>query len=420
MVEAGAAETLKPERLRAWWAYKQALDGSLQGSGTAEVLSRTGWVRSVGGATLYLTLYARAGTGRREAEEAVAHREILELPAARGCTYVVPGSDAALAVTLASAAAGDKEMRVARTLGVTDAEVERLCDAVETALRSGPADPDAIRATVGGAVRSLGPAGVKKGLSSTLPLALGKLQDAGRILRIPARGRLDEQRYQYVRWEPSPLEGFHRSAEECAVELARRYFQWTGPATTAHFQWFSGLGVKAAKQAIASLGLEPVARGSDLLLLPEDREGFEQFLPGKTPLCTAVSSLDGIVLLRRDASALLSQSDLAKEWPGGESAGGAALGGLGDLPHHAILDRGTLTGFWEYDPSAGEVVWRSWAGDRRKVSELMERVQPFVKNELGDARAYSLDSEKKRAPRLAALRERGAAQVRARVNENNR
>jgi hypothetical protein len=306
MVEAGAAETLKPERLRAWWAYKQGLDGGLQGTPAAEVLRRTGWARSVGGVTPYLTLYARAGTGRREAEEAVARREILELPAARGCTYVVPGSDAALALTLAAAAAGDKEMRIARTLGVTDAEVERLCGAVESTLRDGPADPDTIRAAAGGAVRSLGPAGVKKGLSSTLPLALGRLQDAGRILRIPARGRLDEQRYHYARWEPSPLKGFNRSAEECAVELARRYFPWTGPATEAQFRWFSGC-------------------------------------------------------------------------------------------------------FWEYDCGAGEVVWRSWAGDRRQVSALMERMQQFVQRELGDARAHSLDGEKKRAPRLAALRERVAA-----------
>src|SRR5687767_314764 len=34
--------------LRAWWAHRQGLDGSLAGAKPAEVLSRAGWARSVG------------------------------------------------------------------------------------------------------------------------------------------------------------------------------------------------------------------------------------------------------------------------------------------------------------------------------------------------------------------------------------
>ena len=39
------------EKLRAWWFHRQALDGSL--TGLAEVPSRTGWARSVGGSKPY-------------------------------------------------------------------------------------------------------------------------------------------------------------------------------------------------------------------------------------------------------------------------------------------------------------------------------------------------------------------------------
>jgi hypothetical protein len=35
------------------------------------------------------------------------------------------------------------------------------------------------------------------------------------------------------------------------VALARRFFGWVGPATMEEFQWFSGLGVKAAKEGEA-------------------------------------------------------------------------------------------------------------------------------------------------------------------------
>jgi hypothetical protein len=47
-------------RTRAWWAAKQGLDGSLAGATAHDVLARTGWMRTVGGAGPYLGLDARA------------------------------------------------------------------------------------------------------------------------------------------------------------------------------------------------------------------------------------------------------------------------------------------------------------------------------------------------------------------------
>ena len=93
-------------------------------------------------------------------------------------------------------------------------------------------------------------------------------------------GRLDQQRYKYARWRPNPLRGFKLKTEQAYTELARRYFAWIGPATSAEFQWFSGLGVKAAQAALAPLELEPLAKGDDRMLLPGDRERLEAF---KTP-----------------------------------------------------------------------------------------------------------------------------------------
>src|SRR5688572_15721253 len=84
--------------IRAWWSHKQGLDGSLEGATPAAVLNRSGWARSVGGAGPYLSLHARAGTSREEADRAVKELQIHELPSARGCTYVVPADDFALAL----------------------------------------------------------------------------------------------------------------------------------------------------------------------------------------------------------------------------------------------------------------------------------------------------------------------------------
>src|SRR5262245_4313211 len=115
-------------KLRAWWAHRQGLDGSLRGVDPAGVLERSGWARSVGGAGPYLTLFARAGTSRVAADAAAKDLEIHELPAARGCTYVVPAADFALALR-AGREFGEGEMRVAAKLGVTEKEVETLCAA---------------------------------------------------------------------------------------------------------------------------------------------------------------------------------------------------------------------------------------------------------------------------------------------------
>ena len=37
------------------------------------------------------------------------------------------------------------------------------------------------------------------------------------------------------------------------VAIAARYFRWTGPASLAHFQWFSGLGSKAVREAVSPM-----------------------------------------------------------------------------------------------------------------------------------------------------------------------
>src|SRR6185295_9127151 len=100
---------------------------------------------------------------------------------------------------------GKGELNVAHKLGVTDKEIDKLCDAVLNALTEGPLDPNQIREATGNASRSLGEEGKKKGMTTTLPLALGILQAAGDIRRVPVNGRIDQQRYQYIAWRPNPL-----------------------------------------------------------------------------------------------------------------------------------------------------------------------------------------------------------------------
>jgi hypothetical protein len=385
---------MERSRLRAWWFHRQGLDGTLSKSSASDILARTGWARSVGGASPYLTLFARGGIGRQAADDAAARLEILELPSARNCTYVVPACDFALALKVGQSLVG--EMRTAVRLGVAESEIDKLCLAVIDALARGPLDPEELHKAAGGAVRNLGEAGKKKGLTTTLPVALGKLQSAGEIRRISMNGRIDHQRYRYALWRPNPLSKCRLTTYEAYRDLARRFFDWIGPATAAEFQWFSGLGVKAAKAAMDPLGLEPVERGSDYFMGREVRADFLSFRVPNRPKYVLVSSLDGICHLRRDVEGILAPEDRKHTL--------ICENGLTDLADHAILDRGRLIGLWEYDVDTASIAWMSFVPRNRALETAVARTEEFIRSEVGDARSFSLDSPRSRAPRIAMLR----------------
>lgn len=386
------------EKLRAWWWHKQGLDGRLARASPGEVLAQTGWARSVGGVGPYLTLFSRAGTSREAADAAAARLEIYELPAARGCTYVVPATDFALALK-AGESFTQNEMKVAGKLGVTEKEIDKLCAAVLKALAKGPLDPEQIREATGSASRSLGEEGKKKGLTTTLPLALGNLQSSGEIRRVSISGRFDQQRYRYALWNPNPAAGFKLPVEEVQTELARRFFSWAGPATLGEFQAFSALGVKASQTAIAPLKLEAI--DGDRMLLAEDRAKFEAFKVPKQPQYALVSPIDAIVLLRSDPASIVDPDAMKK-------IAGAEKRGVINLPNPAIVDRGRVVGLWEYDPEKESIAWLPFIARNKDLESAVARTEEFVRGQLGDARSFSLDSPKSRAPRIQALRKAAA------------
>jgi hypothetical protein len=69
----------------------------------------------------------------------------------------------------------------------------------------------------------------------TLPMTLGLLQSRGEIRRVPVNGRIDQQRYGFVWWSPSPLSGTQSDLDTASAEVAKRYFGWTAPASLNTF-----------------------------------------------------------------------------------------------------------------------------------------------------------------------------------------
>ena len=393
---------MSTEKLRAWWSHRQGLDGRLASADAKTVIEEVGWARSVAGVGPYFTLFSRAGIRPKQADAAVLRLEIHELPAARGCTYVLPAEDFALGLA-AGASFRSAEIRVAEKLGVTYEEIDLLCDAVVTALGNQVLSPDEIRSLTGSSSRSLGEEGKKKGLTTTLPIALGKLQAEGRIRRVPIDGRLDQQRYKYTNWVPNPRAGLKLTDTEIQIELAKRFFSWTGPATLAEFVWFSGLSNGVAKKALTAIDLVELPDLPGRLLLKSHVEAWTEFVTPGEPDYRLVSSLDSISLLRRDLRSLLSDGD--EELPVFYGKDFQKLGGLADLPNHAIMDRGRLVGLWEYDTFKQSIAWTAFVPSSEALVKAIETTETMIREDLGDARSFSLDSPKSRIPAVEALRQ---------------
>lgn len=397
------ATAVSAEQIRSWCWSRQGLDGSLAGARPEAVLESTGWMRSVGGSTPYLGLFARASLSRAQIDQAVATLAIYELPSARGCTYIVPAADFAVALYAGQSHAEAGEIQLAKKfLDVTDREIEKLSRAILDAVARGPADPKDLKEALGGTVRHLGDAGKKRGLTTTLPLGLGLLQSLGEIRRVPVNGRLDQQRYQYVRWDPSPLAGVQLAEDEIPIELGRRFFRWAAPATVAQFAWWAGLGKKVAQATAQALRLVPLGEGDERLLFLDDLEALRAHrVPDKAQV-SLVGSLDNLFHLRRELGTVVDPGDAERQVYGEKKS--AQLGTVLDLPHHAIVDRGRLVGFWEYDGTSQSIVRSLFGRGGRAFDEAASRMTAFVRDEFGDARAVSLDSPESREVRIAALR----------------
>jgi len=108
------------------------------------------------------------------------------------------------------------------------------------------------------------------------------------------------------------------------------------------------------------------------------------------------------MLLRRDMKGLIDPADQERKVP--SEKGPAAMGGLADLPSHAIFDRGRVVGLWEFDVNTGTIAWTAFVSRNDALKKAVAKMEAFVRDDLGDARSFSLDSPKSREPRIAALR----------------
>ena len=118
------------------------------------------------------------------------------------------------------------------------------------------------------------------------------------------------------------------------------------------------------------------------------------FKPPKEARYSLLGSIDSLFL--RDFKETLDAKDLERKVR--VDSGMKAIEALTDMPSHAIVDRGRLVGLWEYDPATESIAWLAFVKKDKALQEAVTRTENFVRDQLGDARSFSLDSPKSRAP----------------------
>lgn len=405
-----AALTVTLDRARAFWCAKQGLTQPPPGDVTA-LVAETGWKRTLGGIDVYLALRARRpGLRREEVDAAAAAGDLRIVPAVRGCIYLVPGEHVPLVMALAADLRRPQTERELEKVGSGWDEIDAIAKEVVLALGKGPMTTQALRkALPEEALRSFGEAGKKVGISSPLPVVLRELEFRAEVERRPLGGRLDTERYQ---WGLSPKVKTKVPAEkeERLRDVARHFFEFFGPATQRELATWVGISQRDAKAAMAELPLVDVeveGRPDVAFLLEDDRPG----VTGEAPPERGFSFLpfeDNLLTVYGGPGAL---TDAAHHGHPVKAWGSSKPTTLGDARHVAerpLLWGHRLVGFWEYDPDADEVVTGTLEKlpgvALKKLAREREKLTAFLRDQLGHAKSFSLDTEEKVRARASVVR----------------
>ncbi len=407
-------DSLTLAQARALWWQKQALGRSATAAASPlpAVIAKSGWLRTLGGADVYLAARARKpGMKRGELDAALATGELRVVPAARGCIYLVPATAVSDLMALNSATWRKNTDKDLAKVGSSYSLLEGLAKPVLAALAaggSGGMTVDALRKAMPDSIPSFGDVGKKAGVSSPLPLVLRMLELDGRVERTLEGGKLDSDRYLWrkAEWKLPP------ASAEPLDSMIGAFLDFAGPVTLGHINKWSGVAQRDLKPVIQRLGAVPVTI---------DGIGDAWVRSGDIGAAMRAVPPTGVALLAFEDNYLINHGSLgfvtetrhhgieANIW-GGEAP--EALGTADHVLSRTIVIDGLIAGFWEVDPRTKGAVWMTFdpAGKplAARLDELTADAARFLLDEIGHARVFSLDTMElvqERADRVADLRD---------------
>lgn len=401
------------EEARRLWSASQLL-----GAGAQALTIPGGWMRAMGGIDPYLALNARCQGLRREAvDDALADGRLWVVPGVRGCIWLVSAEDVSLALTVGDGEYRKRNVREMERLGVAQEELDALCAAVVEALAAGPATPEALRAALPpGSWRSLGEEGKKLGHSTTLPSALRYLEGEGRIRRLQEGRRLDTQRYLWTLTDVNPLTLGERPGDprRQTLALARRYFQWAGPATMSEFEAWSLCGKRQAEAAVKALELIPVevAGMDEIAWLPPERLDALDSLAADDAFYF-LSPQDNVLALRGSPSVLADPAHHARPVMAMTGQRTIPLKEARWMNQRILVRRGQWVGLWSWHIEEARVIYAPFSpmdkADLKAADASAQALTAFMIQEMeGSTQANGIDGARAQRARMNFLLEMGA------------
>lgn len=358
----------------------------------SQLVRATGLHRTLGGVDVYLALRARMPSFRAEDLHAALLDGTLTVgPTVRGCIYLGLGQDRALMLGTAALLARSRVEKELEKVKVPKAEVRRLGERVVHALaHAGPLSTDALRkALPAGAVRSLGEAGKKLGLSSTLPPTLRLLEFDGRLRRVPENGRVDVERYLWQVAEP-----FEELPREVLLKtLAQRFYNWAGIATIDAFAEWSGLGKREARAAVDALDLSSWDCGGEGCL--GDGSVVHPAMEQRSDVVALLPFEDNLVAFAQGLAPWFDTQHHDLALPNWGRAGTLSIGESRYASLRPILAEERFVGFWEFDPERQTIevglLEKVEKKTRARIDEAAEDTASFLRGSFDHARSVSLD-----------------------------
>lgn len=396
--------TLPIAEARARWFSAQRLPDRADSAVAA--VQEAGYVRTLGGVDVYLALRARVnGLTRSQVDKAVAQRELRVVPSVRGCIYLVDRSEVPWSLRIADLLSRRRRHREYEKTGIETAELKRLGDRILSALSEGPASTNELRRTLKEHIKSLGEVGKKVGISSTLPPALRELEFEGRIVRTLEDGRLDTERYLWTADTDASPEAQPEEPSEVHAHLAENFFRQTGVGSIDRFADWAGIGKRDARAAVSTLKGQPATvegLGDGYFVLeghgPQPSSGIS-FLPFE----------DNLIQLQPGVAALIDSRHHHLAVPVWGRRKEQTLGTANHMAYRSIAHNGEVVGIWEFDPDAESVVWATFAelprSERTRVDDEAEAVARFLREDVGRAISFSIDTEDDLRRRCAGIRE---------------
>jgi hypothetical protein len=394
-------KTKKPVSLthmNSWRMHRQVLDRPFESRSLLDLVNNIGWIYSPGCSTPYLSLWARLASFKTEDLNKLVfdERKLVQLETLRGCTMLVPRSQAAVALRIRPRTYTELAKQARQQMPVTDAEMDKLKTKLLEELEGGSKTTEQMLAAVPrNLIKDFGPDLKRIGFTNSLSLALNLLKEDGRVIKIQTKRRLDSTEYSYILLSQllPEVDPFAMRNQEAWARLATQYFKAESPARARDFAWWAGINVTDAIKGIEEVKpkLVPVAiEGSkDEYLIPEsDLQEFYSFSPQDSPFN---------LIPYRDIY-LKGQREIVDRFLRTEHADKPFSRWKGKLindPIATIVRDGQVVGVWEWNQETDEIdlilFEKTPAPVEKAIRKRASALANFIRTDLGQTRLHGLD-----------------------------